>query len=440
MKKGSFKKPRFLPVFTPIGAAVLLISLIILIRSLVTRNSYEIVITSFILLLLLILCIFGLWKSKKCKDLVPLWKPPYPMTAASYGGEQTMVSGLDVSVPLFFRLHFIIRGRFYPVGGGAFCAVFTETSIPRGETSVLLKLDFPVSGIFSVEGYCRLRDIFGLFSFSCGLPQQRRVNVRSSPCFGKNIYINAQAGAEDKKHKQTLNEERYYMREYTPGDRLRDINWKSSEKIDMLITRISTDNQEKVSRIEVYFRNFGSVKKLSLKTLWLLDRAKARLSYFLRTLQDQNPSYIFDVRTGSGRWEIDNSEALDNFFEELAGIGFLPPQNEQAIPVSVGELFVFSTACDKKLNGFITSCNPRPVTLFITQPEISAESRYGVASTMRSCAKDSDAKDGGVETLYLSDFLAKNCIPSPRLFKREKPKPLGAHAGRVESNFAGVKL
>jgi hypothetical protein len=412
-------KPRFRPVFTPVGFAVLAIAIVILIRSLSARNSYEIVLSSGLLLVLLILGVTGHWKSRKLESLEAGWKPPFPMTANS--GEETLLTGLNVQVPLFFRIHFIVRGRFLPAGSTGACPVLAETSASRGQAQAQLKFDFPMSGVFQGDGFCRLRDIFGFFSFPCGITQRRTVKVRSSPCFGKNYHINAQSGAEDRRNKNSTNEERYYMREYTPGDRFRDINWKSSEKVDTLITRISPDNQEKISRIEVYFRNYGPVKKTSIEALWLLDRAKARLSHFLRSVMDEQSSYVFHVRTAGGNWEIEDQEDLDAFLEELAGFSFSHPQSEAAAPLGAGELYVFSTACDLGLPGFIIACNPRPVSLYLVQPVTR---------------KDEEK----TETLRKTDFPAMGCVPMPRWFIQEKIKPLGAYAGRVENIYAETRL
>jgi len=417
--------PRFRPVFTPVGGAVLVIALVILVRSLLARNSYEILLSSFTLLLMLFLAVFGAWKSRKLKSLEALWKTPYPMTAAS--GEETEVSGLQARIPLFFRLHFIVRGRFFLSGSTSGCRVSSVASVPRGEQTAKLPLDFPMSGVFHGRGFCRLVDIFGLYSFSCGIPQSRTVNVRSAPCFGKELHINAQSGAEDRRNKTTTDEERYYMREYTPGDRFRDINWKSSEKIDTLITRISPDNQEKVSRIDVYFRNYGPVEKPSLEALWLLDRAKARLSYFLRSLKEQQSSYIFRVRTAScpngqaDTWEIEDEEDLDAFLEELAALSFSQPLNETAAVLaesSAGELYVFSTSCDAGLPGFLLASSSRPVSLFLVQKGAAAE----------------------LETLRIRDFPTKGCILPPRLLAGGKTKRLGVQSGRVEMLYAETKI
>ena len=411
-------RPRFRPVFTPGGFAILIIALIILSRSLYVRNPYEITVSSAALLLLLILCVIGIWKSKTLDTLEPGWKPPSPMTAKA--GDECLITGLDAPIPLFFRYHFIVRGRFYPAGSFKGCPVLAETVVPRGETAARILLDFPMSGIFQGDGYCRLRDIFGFFSFPCGTHHRRTLKIRSAPCFGKNYHINAQSGAEDRRNKNSTDEERYYMREYSPGDRFRDINWKSSEKVDTLITRISPDNQEKISRIEVYFRNYGPVNKPSIEALWLLDRAKARLSHFLRSLKEEQSSYLFHVISAQGSCEIEDIEDLDNFLEELAGLPFSPPQNETAALSSAGDLYIFSTACDSGLPGFLVSCNPRPVSLFLAQPEAPEKHER--------------------ETLRVREFPAMGCVPLPRWIVRRNIKQLTVHAGREEFNYAEVKL
>ena len=427
-------------IFTPVGGILLVIASFILVRSLVMRNSYEIVLSSCVLLLMLILGITGAWKSRKLKTMETAWKPPFPMTAnTNYDQESalTQIAGLDASIPLFFRLHFLIRGSFFPSGAERKCPVSLEPSVPHGETSTQIAFNFPMSGIFQGEGYCRLRDIFGLYSFACGLEQRRTEKIRCSPCFGKEVRVNAQSGAEDRRNKPSIDEERYYMREYTPGDRLRDINWKSSDRIDTLITRISTDTQEKISRIEVHFRNFFKRRGInekgktvegqgaSLEELWLLDRAKARLTYFLRSIKDQNSSFIFDVHTAQGNWEIEDDEDLNAFLEELAGFSFLPYKNENALSKGAGDLYIFSTACDTGLPAFLLACNPRPVTLFLSQPEEQrAESKGQRTESEKIC---------------MSDFYQKGCSPSLRWFSKSV-KPLGVNTGRMEINYAEIKI
>ncbi|MCL2801270.1 MAG: DUF58 domain-containing protein [Treponema sp.] len=434
--------PRFRLFFTPLGGAVLVISAAGLIRALSNRNSYEIVLASAALLLLLLLGIIGMWKSKKLISMTPAWKTPSPMTAVSWSsqtGKETVVSGLDGNIPLFFRLHFFIKGKFLtgglPSSKKSDYPVLTETSVKNGETTAQIPLEFFMSGVFNGSGYCKLCDIFGFFAFWCSPPQSRIINVRSAPCYGDIIKINAQTGAEDQRNKPAADIERYYMREYAPGDRFRDINWKSSEKIDTLITRISTDNQEKVSRLEVYFRNYGSADA-SMEALWLLDRAKARLSFFLRTLMEQNASFIFDIRTASsnaagsaaaGSWEIQNLDELDLFFDELAGLSFVLPQQESAVSdraasgAAAGDVYVFSTACDSGLQGFLLANTHKTVNLFIVQP---AENK----------------KDAEAEYLSLSEFAFRGNDTAVRFINPGKVKPLAVRTNKMEVFNAGIKI
>jgi len=439
-------------IFTPVGAAFFVLALIILIRSLINRNTYEIVLSCAALLLMIFTGIIGFWKSRKSIAMEPSWKPPSPMTAragnAANPEDETLITGLDISVPLFFRLHYIIQGRFFPCGSKGGCYVSAETSVVRGKTQAQIQLNFPMSGILRAQGYCRLRDIFGFFSFRCGQTQHRAVNVRCAPCFGKKVYINAQTGAEDRRNKPTTDIERYYMREYAPGDRLRDINWKSSDKLDALITRISTDNQEKINRLEVHFRNYTSIGaiiyvsrsdvrteagKPSLEALWLLDRAKARLTYFLRSLMEQNSSFVFDIRSPSGNWEIEDEEDLDAFLEELAGLSFMPVQNETGMQTGKDDIYIFSTACDFGLNSFLLSNNQRPATIVLIQP------------SGKNLSEE-------IETLRISDFTSRGCIPSSNWFLRSrydhlhgqrpygKLNPLSVGANKVEMFYAETKL
>jgi len=411
-------RPRPRPGITPAGFAVIAIALVLLIRSLTVRNAYEIVLSSVITLLWVALCAAGGWGKRRLAAMEPNWKPPSPLTANTQ--EETLITGIGFQAPWFFRLHVIIEGRFFPSGAPEGCPVFLETAVVEGSPSASLRLSFPMSGIFHGDGSCRLKDIFGFFSFHCGLPQQRTVNVMCPPTVRKQLRVDPQSGAEDRRSKTSDDEERYYMREYAPGDRFRDINWKSSERIATLITRISPDTHEKTSRIEVYFRNYGPARA-SLEELWLLDRAKARLAQFLRLLKESDDKYVFTVYTAQDTWDLENKEELEAFLEKLAALPFSPAVNQNALASTPGELFVFSTACDRGLQSFLIICNPRPVTVFLVE------------------SADEKRRDEA-ETLAVSDFTGAGCVPLPGwLFRRDKRR-LTIAADRLERDYADTCL
>ncbi|MDR2953048.1 MAG: DUF58 domain-containing protein [Treponema sp.] len=379
--------------FTPPGLAVFLISFFLLARSLSAGNPYEILLSSGALALLALLYGAGAFALRRLAALEPVWKPSVPLAASS--AAEWPVAVQAAKVPRFFRLHFRVRGRFFPQGAREGCSVFAETSFSRKGDAAGLNLMFPLGGLFQGEGSLSLRDVFGFFSFPCGEKRAQSFNVRSAPASSKPLRIDAQSGAEDRRNKTSSDEERYYMREYAPGDRFRDINWKSSERIDALITRISPDNQEKVTRIEVFFRNCGPLKA-SIGDLWLLDRAKARLAWFLRAVKEEKASYMFHVQSAGKDWELKEEGDIDSFIEELSVLPFYPASNKDPFfeTGGTGELYVFSTACDTGLPGFI-SAQLRPVTLFLAQnpPEKNA---------------------AGSDLLRLRDFAACGSFPLPR--------------------------
>jgi hypothetical protein len=375
------------------------------------------------LVLLLALGAVGFWGARRLAALEPGWKPPLPLGAGD--GDETLVTGLFFRGPWFFRLHVLIRGRFYPQGTVPGCLFSAETSIPRGEDTARLKAGFPLGGTFEGELFCRLRDIFGLFSFPCGLSQRRTLPVRSAPGGKKDLQIRALSGAEDRRNKSSSDEERYYMREYAPGDRFRDINWKSSGRINTLITRISPDTQDKINRIEVYFRNYGPVKNPALGDLWLLDRAKARLARFLRSAGEDRGSYVFVIRAARGSWEIGGGEELEAFLEELAALPFYPPRNEGPDPAPQnpgGALYVFSTACDAALPAFLLARQGRPLSLFLVQ------------------SGPPPAPGVEAELLRLRDFPARGCAPLPRWLLPSPTRRLPPPETGAELDYAEARL
>jgi len=155
---------------------------------------------------------------------------------------------------------------------------------------------------------------------------------------------------------------------------------------------------------------------------------------------EQNSSFIFDVHIANGSWEIEDIDDLESFFDELAGFSFLPPQHETANSSGKGDLYVFSTACDTGLNGFILANNQRPINLFLIQPinknyfTRTSNQRFGGGTEVKS----REEKD--IEILKISDFSLKGCYPSARWLTNEKIKPLNVNTEKIETFSAGVKL
>ncbi|MDR1179859.1 MAG: DUF58 domain-containing protein [Spirochaetales bacterium] len=367
---------KFFKCFKAGGLFVFLAALGIGIRGLAYRDPYGIVLAGIALVVWLALFFAGFFGSRRLASLTPGWLAPLPLVAGG-GGTAHVITGLEAGVPYFFRLHFVVRGNFSPGLGSRF---FVSAEAGGGGSETSLSLNFPMSGIFHGRGGCRLRDVFGFFSFPCGPVLHRSLPVQPAPWHKKAVLrVDPFSGAEDKQSRSQTDEERYYMREYSPGDRFRDINWKSSERLATLITRISPHTREKTKLVYLAFRNYGQGK--GLFSFWLLDRTKARLALFLRTLKAEHPEFIFHISAAGGQWMVESEEEIESFLDELAGMGFQPPDaglgaGADSEADSAGgsggtagsELYVFSTSCDAALASVLASRGERISHLFVTVP------------------------------------------------------------------------
>ena len=88
------------------------------------------------------------------------------------------------------------------------------------------------------------------------------------------------------------------MREYVPGDRMKDINWKATSRLGELITRISPLTQEQTQLLHVVLRRYRRRGGETMTALLHLDFVKSWLLTFLRVVKQQHPEFTFLVDTG----------------------------------------------------------------------------------------------------------------------------------------------
>ncbi|MCL1817518.1 MAG: DUF58 domain-containing protein [Spirochaetaceae bacterium] len=422
---------RFFRSLTASGFFALAAGLGILVRGLAYRDPYEVVLAGAALLVWTALFLAGVFGCRRLSPVQPGWAPPVPLAAG--GGEPHTVTGLGGKTPWFFRLHFTLRGSFFPAEGRRFRV---SAELAGGAEAAHLELNFPLSGIFHGQGFCRLRDVFGFFAFPCGPALRRSLPVRSSP-FAANppLRIDPFSGAEDRQSRSQTDEERYYMREYTPGDRFRDINWKSSERLATLITRISPHTREKTRQVYIALRNYGPAVGAPLLCVWLLDRIKARLARFLRSAKEQHPEFIFHISTATDSRVVQTEEEVSAFLDDLARMGFRPAENRE--PGSSpgrenAELYLFSTSCDTGLPALLASRGASPSHLYISFPARRKRNRKGDAAR-----RDAEVFRAGAlfaeGFLPVAGFIARRQVPGLEAV----PAP---QRGSLEVTYAEVRL
>ena len=138
------------------------------------------------------------------------------------------------------------------------------------------------------------------------------------------------------------------MREYEPGDRLKDINWKASSRLNELITRISPVSEQQTRLLHVELRHYRPAGPETLDSVLHLDYLKSWLLTFLRAVKAEHEDFTFRVITGTGEHDVDTVEDIDDLARRLASVTFAPGP-EHRPEVQPHELFIFTTAFDAGL-------------------------------------------------------------------------------------------
>jgi hypothetical protein len=296
---------------------------------------------------------------------------------------------------LFFRYHYRLKGRLMAGRRCAFSLYAEGASREGGMISVPLRL--PFCGPVIAEGSLLLRDVFGLTRVLLTAPEEIHLTFLP-PLFPDRPPVKFDpSSSQESVRKQLVSEaEKYYMREYIPGDRLKDINWKTSIRINELITRIAPVSLEESHLIHVDIRNFHSESVDGPEAILQLNYMKSWVLSFLRAVHAAHPGYRFQVTMGYESHLLENEDDLMAFSRRLAVCEFQPEVGYSADPAAAQERFVFSTAFDRGLGNYLRR-HPSSIQLFRTMK----------------------GKDRRVSLFVASDL---SVLPGLWIFRRERPE------------------
>jgi uncharacterized protein (DUF58 family) len=314
-------------------------------RGLAQANPYAVFLALLAAVVLTLLVVAGRLLAAACARRQFQWDCSATLIARRPGTEQA-IQAPEARLPPFFRVQFRFSGQL-AAGNGAWVRLARSLSFALPGTHPL-PLYLPLCGELTARGHFLVRDVFGLTRARFGEELQRFLTVLPAWIApGPPRLVEPAGGFEDKSLRKASEEEKYFMREYQPGDRFRDINWKVSSRLQELITRISPVTQEKTRLLAVDFRHYRPAGPESLESVLHLDYLKSWLLAFLRGLKAANERLQFRVRTAAGSRLLATAEDIEAFAEELSGLAYQSdpgPGTEEA-----GELFVFSTPFDKGL-------------------------------------------------------------------------------------------
>jgi hypothetical protein len=359
--------------FTLAGSLLLSAALYLLGRSLAQDNPYGVVLALAALLVLTALAVAARVQANLYKraQVHWHWDSSAPLYARRTGLSQMLITDPLRTLP-FFRIHLALRGKL-KVGRNASLKIQREISFAEGKRHPI-ELYFPLCGMLSCSAGYAVRDIFGLSRARFGEQMVRNLPVQPASFAQRGIPVpEPSVGFEETSRKRSSDEEKYYMREYLPGDRFRDINWKVSSRLDELITRISPVTQEKTTILPVVLRNFRDRETESLESIVHLNVIKSWLMAFLRVMKQEHPEMQFRLTTAGGSWLLRNDEDIERFGWELPAVFYQRDTGTIFQGPPEEELFVFSTAFDRGLPAFLSSQAQARQYIFRTVPEEEGE-------------------------------------------------------------------
>ncbi len=344
------------------GSLLFMCGIALLWDALISLNPFSFILGVFAVTLLFILSVLG--RAQVATSAKPEYE--WDSTAALYAGseEQNRIYCEGLRLLPFFRLHFALRGRLYVAEKESF--LFLSEFYGQNPKELRFPLYFPLCGLFKASGSLRVKDVFGLTRARFTPALQRTLVVRPPLILRQDESPSlTMDGLEDTIRKKDTSEERYYQREYMAGDKLRDINWKTSGRIAALITKVSHITQEKTRLLTVFFQNYRKHSQESMESIVHLNVIKGWLLSFIRAVKKIYPDYNFEVITNQDKFSIETEDDLERFSLTLSTIHYHTLTNNTYIP-HPGEVFIFTTPFDTQLPRLVAALAKSKLRIFRT--------------------------------------------------------------------------
>ena len=359
---------RYYP-FTVVGTLVFGIGVVFVARGTLVGDVYRMTLGVLAVAAPVVLGVLARVQSGRFTDIDVSWDTSRDTVATMtdprrWGHMNVGVSG--ISPWFFYRLHARVSGTV-AVGTRARLHFYEDIAVAESRT-LRVPLAIPLPGTARLTGRLQVGDVFGLSRANLGDPTRLSTPVPPGmPRAPQLIQSVATSGEEESTRTRSPEEERYYMREYIPGDRFRDINWKASSRIRELFTRISPETQEQSRTITIYLRHFADSSRPTLEAIAHGAYIRGWVIAFMRTLMSQEPGISFRVVTARGTTPCVDEDAVDTFAWSIADLGLEPEPPMLEIDRAAAHAVVFTTPLDRTLDAFAARLPKASVTLFSTQ-------------------------------------------------------------------------
>ena len=310
-------------------------------------NFYALLIAVPILFFLMVQVTFIRFWALGRGEIEVIWDSNHNLSARAKESEIILKLGAP-SIPYFFRYHILVRAVLKAGKEANFYYLQEAASSSSGEVRV--GFYFPLCGSLSIKARLLVRDILGLSRTRLGPVQHRNFKVRPPKLRDhSSIPRHAASSLESRQHQRQAEEDKYYMREYIPGDRIKDINWKASLKVGELITRISPQSPEKSPLLYLELRNLSYTSRESPLSLIHLNLLKSWLLAFIIQMRQENPKYRFFLASAEREDMLSTDSDIEELSHLLADLTFVQKNHWTAKGPAVLEKFVFTSGFDPSL-------------------------------------------------------------------------------------------
>lgn len=270
--------------------------------------------------------------------------------------------------PLFFRRHLLLSGGLYQGKRKVYDFMREEALALDG--SLLYRLSTAYGGVLRLRADFYLRDIFGFSRFH--LSKEEGLAIPVWPRVDEDSLFPAAAFASERKQEQGIsneNIERYQMREYQMGDKLRDINWKSSGRSGQLFTRIDPESPKPRKLVYLLLRlHIPSHKNLPL-FFRHSDAIKVHVMRFIRKSLEEEGPVCLRVCTVDGHFDVDSTEAADHLQDALLEMSWNSSRSDWPESPEDGQLLLFSSEFDLNLAQEISKRPQNDFHVFLTRDD-----------------------------------------------------------------------
>jgi hypothetical protein len=352
---------RWSPLTVP-GGITLCASLVMTGLGFAAGNPFNFFLGIFFFVAIFIFVLLNRFLSRRIQLHLLTWNTPVVHLA---GGVKTVhsINAERFKCPYFFRVHFLFQGHLDCGPGHSLFFRQEKTIADRHITPLVLRL--PATGKLTTHGRYLFKDVFNLSRTVLSEDEYREFpvlpvipdsSITESP-------VLSSADTQQKTSRKD-NIEKYVMREYIPGDRLRDINWKASSRLNEWFTRISVEEDDVSRSIHILLHHCVPSHYRGIKAYLVHDYLKGLLSSLIMT----DSKTVFHIHAGGIDTDVSNQEEAAAFLKVLAQI---PPQDE-AFPLPALEgrktILIFSSTLDHNLDKTLSALADHKAFVYLAGP------------------------------------------------------------------------